>query len=121
MMKQPYISLITALILATLASCKTTHTAEQQPEPCSEDWYPWAEAVLSSSDGRGHGPDIGSDEWQSVIEFKLGIRGQAGIPPRSSNAWCQFIDQRITQGLVSDSIKSSLGNTKSSPETGISP
>jgi hypothetical protein len=121
MMRQPFIALISSLMLLTLAGCKTSHTTEQHPEPCSENWYPWVESVLSSSDGRGHGPDIGSDEWQSVIEFKLGIRGQADIPPRSSNTWCQFIDQRIAEGLVYDPIKSSLGNTKSSPETGISP
>ena len=55
--------------------------------------------TLSTSDGRGHGPDAGSAEWQSVIEFKLGIRGQADIPSRSSKAWCDFIDQRITDRL----------------------
>ena len=116
MKKQPYISLITALILAALAGCKTSHTAGQSPKPCSEDWYPWAEAVLSSSDGHGHGPDMGSEEWQSVIEFKLGIRGQADIPPRSSDAWCRFIDQHIANRLASDPIKSKPGNTNSSPE-----
>ena len=121
MMKPLYVSLITTLIVVLLTSCKAGNTAGQRPEPCDEDWYQWVESALPSSDGRGHGPDIGSNEWQSVIEFKLGIRGQADIPPRSSGAWCQFIDQRIAEGLVSGPIKSSLGNTKSSPESGISP
>jgi hypothetical protein len=120
-MRQQSIALISCLMLLTLAGCKATHTTEQHPEPCSENWYPWVESALPSSDGRGHGPDIGSDEWQSVIEFKLGIRGQADIPPRSSATWCQFIDQHIADRLASGPIKSSLGNTKSSPEPGISP
>ena len=41
------------------------------------------------------GPDIGSDEWQSVIEFKLGIRGQADLPARGSREWCEFIEARL--------------------------
>jgi hypothetical protein len=111
MMKQQSIALISCLILLTLAGCKATHTADQHPEPCSKDWYPWVETTLTSSDGRGHGPDIGSDEWQSVIEFKLGVRGQPDTPQRSSNTWCQFIDKRISKRLYSGPVKSSLGNS----------
>ncbi len=43
----------------------------------------------------GHGPDIGSEEWKSVVEFQLGIRGNPGVPDRSSEAWCPFTDQQI--------------------------
>jgi hypothetical protein len=43
----------------------------------------------------GHGPDIGSLEWQSVIEFKLGLRGDPDVPPRGSQRWCAYIDQRL--------------------------
>jgi hypothetical protein len=41
-----------------------------------------------TDDGQGHGPDIGSDEWKSVIEFRLGIRGKPDLPARASEAWC---------------------------------
>ena len=66
------------------------------PDPCSDPWIKLAEAILSSGDGMGHGPDLGSDEWKSVIEFKLGVRGNADVPDRSSKAWCLYIDQRLS-------------------------
>jgi len=60
--------------------------------PCSRDWYRVVEQKLVSGDGQGHGPAPGSNEWKSVVEFKLGIRGQPGIPDRDSDAWCHYID-----------------------------
>ncbi|GAA0791478.1 MULTISPECIES: hypothetical protein [Pseudomonadati] len=62
---------------------------------CSEVWYQQVEKQLLSGDGQGHGPDLGSDEWQSVIEFKLGIRGDKTVPQRNTDAWCTFIDERL--------------------------
>lgn len=52
-------------------------------------------ALVSSGDGMGHGPDTGSDEWKSVIEFKLGVRGNAEVPDRSTGAWCSYIDEHL--------------------------
>lgn len=49
------------------------------------------------SDGKGHGPDVGADEWKSVIEFKLGIRGDPNLPDRDSEAWCRQIDQIVRE------------------------
>ena len=43
----------------------------------------------------GHGPDIGSEEWKSVIEFKLGIRGNPDVPDRNSSQWCDYIDKLL--------------------------
>ena len=43
----------------------------------------------------GHGPDIGSEEWKSVIEFKLGVRGNPNVPDRNSREWCRFIDDLL--------------------------
>lgn len=64
-------------------------------EPCSRAWYEAVDALLVSGDGRGHGPDLGSDEWRSVMEFKLGVRGAADMPARDTPAWCRYIDARI--------------------------
>lgn len=47
------------------------------------------EQQTGSGDGQGHGPDIGSDEWYGVIEFRLGLRDQPGLPARGSPAWCE--------------------------------
>lgn len=71
---------------------------EATPEPCTPDWNLAVESQLGTGDGRGHGPDLGSMEWRSVIEFKLGIRGQSDVPARDSEAWCEFIDRKIFQG-----------------------
>jgi hypothetical protein len=53
--------------------------------------------MLTTDDGMGHGPDIGSDEWKSVVEFRLGVRGIPGTPDRSSEDWCTYIDAHIRQ------------------------
>ena len=65
-------------------------------EPCSTPWLQMVEKTLSTGDGQGHGPDLGSSEWRSVVEFKLGIRGNPDVPDRDSEAWCAYIDQAIS-------------------------
>jgi hypothetical protein len=67
----------------------------QAPIPCTAQWYQFVEHKLVSGDGQGHGPDIASDEWKSVIEFKLGIRGQSELPDRASQDWCRLIDAMV--------------------------
>lgn len=62
---------------------------------CTDTWYHSIEAKVPTGDGHGHGPDIGSDEWKSVIEFQLGIRDQPNLPPRHSDAWCRHINQLV--------------------------
>ena len=71
----------------------------QVPAPCSRQLFEWIEAMLQSGDGDGHGPDVGSAEWKSVIEFKLGVRGQEGLPEPDSNAWCGFVHKRIRKSI----------------------
>jgi len=53
------------------------------------------EEKVSTGDGQGHGPDLGSDEWKSVVEFKLGIRGEPDVPSREGAAWCRHIDEIV--------------------------
>ena len=65
------------------------------PNPCSAEWFDFVERKVSSGDGQGHGPDLGSDEWKGVIEFRLGIRGQPDIPPRDGAEWCSYIDRLV--------------------------
>ncbi|AEY01389.1 lipoprotein [Oceanimonas sp. GK1] len=80
------------LILAALP-------AVAQPAPlCSPEWAQWVEQQVNTGDGQGHGPDTGSEEWQSVVEFRLGIRGDAGVPERNTQAWCEYIDGLVRQG-----------------------
>jgi uncharacterized protein len=62
---------------------------------CSDAWNRMIEAKVTSGDGQGHGPDIGSDEWKGTIEFRLGVRGKPALPPRTSEAWCRTIDSLV--------------------------
>jgi hypothetical protein len=61
------------------------------PPACSRQLYQDIEAAIQSGDGMGHGPDIGSDEWQSVIEFRLGVRDDPDVPERGTNSWCGHV------------------------------
>lgn len=88
------------LLLAAIgiaAGCNTTPPpqAASPPVTCTPAWYSSVEARVPTGDGQGHGPDIASDEWKSVVEFRLGVRGDPGVPDRGSEAWCRFIEQRI--------------------------
>lgn len=62
---------------------------------CAPAWQQRVDAQLVTADPQVHGPDLGSAEWQSVVEFKLGLRGMAEVPAPDSTAWCDFIDAQI--------------------------
>jgi len=99
------IAIVTIVSLATMKRELTSapleiSTTVENGNLCSDEWAGYIENNISTGDGKGHGPDIGSDEWKSVIEFKLGIRGDANIPPRDSQAWCRYIDQRVKQAII---------------------
>jgi hypothetical protein len=78
--------------LWVLSACGRQSVQTEKPMLCTESWYESLESTVHSGDGMGHGPDIGSDEWRSVIEFKLGIRGKSDVPDRNTPEWCQYID-----------------------------
>ena len=82
-------------IILLLAACSQSSSDAAGPELCSDEWNRYVESVISTGDGMGHGPDIGSAEWQSVVEFKLGVRGDEHVPARTAPAWCEFIALQI--------------------------
>jgi hypothetical protein len=87
---------IVAFALFMLSGCsEQVRLAESSSVVCGPAWFAYAESVISTGDGQGHGPDPGSEEWRSTIEFKLGIRGRAEIPARMTDEWCQYIDTKI--------------------------
>ncbi|MGS0677266.1 hypothetical protein [Shewanella sp. 0m-4] len=65
-----------------------------QVQPCDYAWFKKVEQQLQTGDGQGHGPDLGSMEWRSVIEFKLGIGGDDSIVSVDSDLWCDYIDKQ---------------------------
>jgi len=80
-----------------ISACQKEVAQTKATNLCDQPWYQSVESAISSGDGLGHGPDIGSEEWRSVIEFRLGVRGNADVPDRSSDEWCSYID-----GLIHD-------------------
>ena len=87
-----------AFLICTLAisSCEPVPETATGPEPCSEEWFQSVEDELTTADSQGHGPDLGSAEWRSVVEFKLGIRGDPTLPDRETSAWCVYIDETMS-------------------------
>jgi hypothetical protein len=87
---------ISIAIFVVLAAINLGASAGVEPtHPCTDEWNQFVDEKLVSGDGQGHGPDLGSDEWKGVIEFKLGIRDQVDLPNRDSDDWCQLIDQLV--------------------------
>lgn len=76
---------------------------------CSESRYRMIDEKVPTGDGQGHGPDIGSDEWKSVVEFKLGIRGEPDVPSRNSDAWCRHIDEIVRSRRTSSATSGNAG------------
>ena len=86
----------TALGALTLAGCgKQVDNVEDSAPACGPDWYAYIESSITTGDGRGHGPDPGSEEWRSTVEFRLGIRGLPEVPERMTDEWCRYIDARV--------------------------
>ena len=86
---------IASLGIFLVSGCGDGQTPYSNLQPCTAPWQEYVESQLQTGDSEGHGPDIGSLEWRSVVEFKLGIRGDPTIPSRDSDDWCTYIDQKI--------------------------
>ena len=87
--------LIGPLGILIASGCGDGQTPHSDLQPCTAQWQEYVEAQLQTGDSEGHGPDIGSLEWRSVVEFKLGIRGNPTIPRRETDEWCTYIDEEI--------------------------
>lgn len=90
-----------SVILSMLFVCSCSVAPSDDRQPCSEQWFSKVEEKLGTQDSQGHGPDIGSSEWRSVVEFKLGVRGNLDVPPRETVQWCVYIDEKIRAPVYS--------------------
>ena len=89
--------MIISLSLMTLivVGCTPGPTSSSEHDPCSFGWFEAVESKVMTGDAQGHGPDIGSRERRSVVEFRLGIRGSSSVPRRDSRDWCNYIDELV--------------------------
>ena len=89
---------VSIIFLAVCTQASDDHRSSMAAEMlCSDSWSRIIEEKIQTGDDQGHGPDVGSGEWKSVIEFKLGIRDKPGLPDRDSEAWCRYIDQIVME------------------------
>lgn len=85
-----YKHLLGFFLLAFLAAC-SENSPISELQNCPIETQNQIEQLVTTGDGHGHGPDIGSDEWHGVIEFRLNLREQTNLPDWHSQAWCDFI------------------------------
>ena len=64
-----------AVVIALGFGCAEIDENTIETQNCSDGWFSLVETKVMTGDGQGHGPDLGSLEWRSVIEFRLGILG----------------------------------------------
>jgi len=82
---------------------------------CSIDVLNKIEKSVQVSDEKGHGPDLGSEEWQTVVELRLDLLGKLAMPDRNSEAWCHYVEQALTlaeASLLSPKKRPSFDCTK---------
>jgi hypothetical protein len=88
-----------AIASTMIIGCSHRHDSSTERELlqniCTAEWYNLVERQLSTGDGQGHGPDLGSLEWRSVVEFKLGLRGDARVPALETDLWCAYINEHF--------------------------
>ena len=88
---------VIALLVTPVIWWAMTDDSRAKEKPCTKEWFSLVEQQVLSGDASGHGPDLGSGEWRSVVEFKLGVRGNPGTPPRATDRWCEYIDTHFIQ------------------------
>jgi hypothetical protein len=51
---------------------------------------------LQITDASGHGPDIGSAEWQNAVSLKTGVADASGHgPDPGGDEWCRAVDYKV--------------------------
>ena len=78
-------------------SCASDSKEPAIQQSCDAEWFQLVEQRYQSNDEQGHGPDLGSSEWRSTIEFKIGIRDDPSVPSLESEQWCTYINQYYIQ------------------------
>jgi hypothetical protein len=94
--------LTTVVFVLALVACTDFIDHNNEIQSCSSDWYSQLENKISTGDG--HGPDLGSLEWRSVIEFKLGIRNDSTVPTLESEQWCDYIHNEYINPLYNHKV-----------------
>ena len=86
-------------IMKTLTILFLTVIAALAQEPAPKDWAAWSqwvEQLHPITDGQGHGPDIGSDEWAGAVTKKFQVMDAQGHgPDPKSDEWRAAVEKKI--------------------------
>ena len=86
---------LTTIICIAVAACSSTSSDPililEQTATCSDQVLLHIDGMVVTQDDQGHGPDQGSEEWHSAVEFKLNVTSKPDLPARNSNEWCAYI------------------------------
>lgn len=88
MMNKALTLIVIMLIIGCSPALQDKSTAK---ESCSKESMEMVETKVTTGDSEGHGPDIGSSEWYSVVERRLGIEGKPSIPKKGTAKWCDYV------------------------------
>ena len=76
-----------------LAACQTATPA---PTVGSPEWMAWAEQKAGVTDGQGHGPDHGSQEWCDSLHYRVYGQHAANRAP-CNQEWMIQIDRELSR------------------------
>ena len=72
--------------------------AADKPPTAWDEWAKWVDAQHSTSDGQGHGPDVGDNEWASALSKQLKITDDAGHGPDLKSAeWRAAVEKKLAE------------------------
>ena len=79
-----------------LAACQNVPPTTDVGSPA---WLERVDHELRISDGQGHGPDYGSQEWCNVVHFRLHGR-HAAEPVPCDQSWMEEVDRALRKKSV---------------------
>ena len=94
--------LATSLAVVVLSACTVeVDQSTNGQAPCSAETYELIENHIKISDAEGHGPDLGSSEWMSAVERRLGVDEDVSAPHEGTQAWCAYVIDRQQRAAAS--------------------
>lgn len=91
--------------LLMLVGCQQDAINSTPVIDCSIEGLKKIDQVVVTGDGQGHGPDIGSAEWYSVIEHRLKIKNDPVVPEMQTTEWCEYIFKNYVADKLAGSHK----------------
>lgn len=84
---------ICSLIVLAWLIATTSVSRAPAVQPCTQEWFSYLDShYFDISDGEGHGPDSGSNEWFNAFEAKAKLPVTSRLPELQR---CQLIQSQL--------------------------